>query len=139
MLVWEGMNGDHKLCCVGMKELSMSRWIVASQDVGTQQHQTQVLTAVLQTQTDALAGALAQVLALQNGGPPQGVTHKVPTPGVAFNVAVSATLRGNVPIGGLMTPRGLQAPPKRGLAHPLRPLAQMQKGLPLAQGLQNQV
>lgn len=33
LLVWEGMNTDHHTACMGLRERSLSRWVVASQGV----------------------------------------------------------------------------------------------------------
>lgn len=33
------MNSEHQIACVGLKEASMSQWVVATQDLGTH-HQT---------------------------------------------------------------------------------------------------
>ena len=62
LLVWEGMNSDHKLACTGQKDHSMERWIVATKDVGTQSHQTRSISTALQAQTEALTEAMTKAL-----------------------------------------------------------------------------
>lgn len=36
LLVWEGMNQDTRMGCACIREGSVSQWVVASQNVGTQ-------------------------------------------------------------------------------------------------------
>lgn len=43
ILVWDGMNGDSKLACAGMKECTMASWVLACKDIGMQAHKTQAL------------------------------------------------------------------------------------------------
>ena len=62
LLVWEGMNSDHKLACAGQKDCFMERWIIAIKDVGTQSHQTCSISTALQAQTEALTEAMTKAL-----------------------------------------------------------------------------
>ncbi|XP_055293596.1 endogenous retrovirus group K member 6 Gag polyprotein-like [Moschus berezovskii] len=62
MLVWEGMNSDHKLPCAGQKDRSMECWLIATKDIGTHHHQAQRMVAALVAQTKALAYALSSAL-----------------------------------------------------------------------------
>ncbi|OBS72134.1 hypothetical protein A6R68_13288 [Neotoma lepida] len=48
MLVWDGVNTDHKLACAGLRDRDISRWIVVSKDVGSTIHQAQVMAVVMQ-------------------------------------------------------------------------------------------
>lgn len=50
------------MLCVGLKDSSLSRWVVASQDVGTQ-HQSQSLALALQAQMTAITEVITQALA----------------------------------------------------------------------------
>lgn len=68
LMVWEGMNADHRTACAGLRDASLSRWVIASQDLGTQQHQTKNLAMALQMQTTTLTEALTQALAIREGG-----------------------------------------------------------------------
>lgn len=45
------MNQDTRMGCAGITEGSMSQWVVASQNVGTQSHTNPTHVAVLQAQT----------------------------------------------------------------------------------------
>ena len=47
LTVWEGMNGDHKQACAGLKDHSLHTWILATQDIRTQSHKVQALTVAL--------------------------------------------------------------------------------------------
>ena len=78
LLVWEGMNSDHKLACAGQKDRSMERWTVANKDVGIQNHQTRSISTALQAQTEALTEAMTKALsAIVASG---GTTSKGPQP-----------------------------------------------------------
>ena len=78
LLVWEGMNSDHKLACAGQKDCFMERWIIAIKDVGTQSHQTRSISTALQAQTEALTEAMTKALsAIMASG---GTTSKGPQP-----------------------------------------------------------
>ncbi|OBS58579.1 hypothetical protein A6R68_10301, partial [Neotoma lepida] len=35
ILIWDGMNSEHRAACAWLKEASMSWWVVATQDLGT--------------------------------------------------------------------------------------------------------
>lgn len=52
------MNNDQRMACAGLKDQSMSSWVIASQDVGTQHHQSQSLALALQAQTVVMTEAL---------------------------------------------------------------------------------
>ena len=62
LLIWEGMNSDHKLACAGQKDRSMEQWIIATKDVGTQSHQTRSISTALQAQTEALTEVMTKAL-----------------------------------------------------------------------------
>ena len=59
------MNNDHRMACAGLKDQSMSSWVIASQDVGTQHHQSHSLALALQAQTMAMTEAIMQALMMQ--------------------------------------------------------------------------
>ncbi|XP_055262422.1 endogenous retrovirus group K member 8 Gag polyprotein-like [Moschus berezovskii] len=61
MLVWEGMNSNHKVAWTGQKDRAMEQWVVATKDIGTQHHQTQAMVAAMEAQIKAIADALASV------------------------------------------------------------------------------
>lgn len=61
------MNGDHRMACMGLKDSSLSRWVVASQDVCTQ-HQTQSPVLALQAQMTDMMEAITLALATKGQG-----------------------------------------------------------------------
>ncbi|OBS81741.1 hypothetical protein A6R68_24269, partial [Neotoma lepida] len=77
ILVWDGVNSEHCAACTGLKEAFVSGWMVTTQDFGTQQHQTQMLTMALQSQTATLTESLSQVLAVLGQGATQPIAWGV--------------------------------------------------------------
>lgn len=85
MLVWEGVNANHKRACAGLKDRSMERWVVCTRDIGTLSHQSRIFTVTFQAQTEALAEIMNKAfLAMaaprqgegsQSGNKPPGTGH----------------------------------------------------------------
>ena len=102
LLVWEGMNSDHKLACAGQKDHPMERWVVATKDLGTQSHQTRSILTALQAQTEALTEAMTKALSamMASGGTASKGPLVPPKLGLRFGCGQEGHFEKECPQGG---------------------------------------
>ena len=102
LLVWEGMNSDHKLACAGQKDHPMERWVVATKDLGTQSHQTRSILTALQAQTEALTEAMTKALSamMASGGTTSKGPLVPPKLGLRFGCGQEGHFEKECPQGG---------------------------------------